>query len=75
MHLCINCSIAYSSQGMKQLICPSLDEYIKERSQHPPPTTMHAYTAMLRIHKKQYEVHLLNLPFITAWIPIGYYAK
>ena len=75
MHLCIHCSIVYSSQGMKQLICPSVDEYMKKRSQHPPPTTMRAYTGMLRIPKNQCEIHSFNLSFITTWIPIGYYAK
>lgn len=75
MHLCFHCSIVYSSLGMKQLICPSMDEYIKKTSQHPPPTTMHAYTGMLHIHKKQCEIHSPNLPFITTWIPKGYYTN
>lgn len=65
----------YGSLGMKQLICPSMGEYIKKTSQHPPPTTMRAYTGMLHIHKKQCEIHSPNLPFITTWIPKGYYAN
>lgn len=70
-----HCSIVYSSWTWNNLYVRSMDEYIKKTSQHPPPTTMHAYTGMLHIHKKQCEIHSPNLPFFTAWIPKGYYTN